>query len=308
MRFARALVASVVLCGAHAAWHGPASAASASSASADAPSAPASSAAGVGSASGGAAPLPLPELAARVSPSVVLLTELDASGKEVGSGTGFFVTADGRIVTNHHVIEGASAMTATLVDGRVVPVTGVITFDAAKDIAVVQAQAGTYPPLTLADSRSLRVGDDVVVVGSPLGLSAALSIGIVSALRDEGLKDPNREEPTIGAWSLQHTAAISPGSSGSPIMNRRGEVVGIVVGRMNGGEGVNFGIRVEVARQLVDATRGAQAKPFAEAPPKHAVLRNLAISAAFFAGIGALWFVIRRLLERRERSRPRGGW
>lgn len=196
-------------------------------------------------------------------------------------------------------------MTATLVDGRVVPLTGVIAFDATKDIAVVQAQAGTYPPLSLGDSRSLRVGDDVVVIGSPLGLSAALSIGIVSALRDEGLKDETREDPTIGAWSLQHTAATSPGSSGSPIMNRRGEVVGIAVGGMPGGEGVNFGIRVEVARQLVESTRGAQAKPFAEAPPKHPVLRNLALSAAFFAGIGAVWFVIHRRVSREENPRPR---
>lgn len=91
-------------------------------------------------------------------------------------------------------------------------------------------------------------------------------------------------------------------------MNRRGEVVGIVVGRMNGGEGVNFGIRVEVARQLVESTRGAETKPFAQAPPKHPVLRNLAISAAFFAGIAGLWFVIQRRMSRLERSRPRGGW
>src|SRR5271156_427070 len=115
--------------------------------------------------------LELPELADRARPSVVLLTVGDSTDDNIGSGTGFFVSKDGRIVTNHHVIEHASKITATLADGRKIEVVGFLADDEKRDIAVLQAPPGEYPSLLLGGGAPLRVGDEVVVIGSPMGLS-----------------------------------------------------------------------------------------------------------------------------------------
>ena len=245
--------------------------------------------------------LDLPELAALAKPSVVLLTVADEGSDKASLGTGFFVSKDGRIVTNHHVIEGATKITASLSDGRTIDVIGVLADDAVRDIAVIQATPGAYAPLTLGTSATLRVGDEVAILGSPLGLSSSLSTGIVSAMRERGPTTPF-DLPTdshFESWGIQVTAAISHGSSGSPIMNRTGEVVAVAVGIHAGGEGLGFGVPVEVAKSLVNALPpNAAPKPFARAS-SHPVLRDLGISAAVFA-VPYLAFVSWRRRERRR--------
>ena len=231
-----------------------------------------------------ASALELPELAALAKPSVVLLTISDAKDAKAALGTGFFVTSGGRIVTNHHVIEGAVKVTATMPDGRLVPVVGILADDPARDIAVLQAAPGEYAPLTLGASTTLRMGDEIAIVGSPLGLSGSLSAGIVSALRESGppstFDEPKDEK--FASWGIQVTAAVSPGSSGSPIMNRKGDVVAVAVGRYAGGEGLNFGVPIEIPESILAALpAGASPRPFSGHVPS-VVARNLEISGAVF--------------------------
>jgi S1-C subfamily serine protease len=251
-------------------------------------------------ASGTARALELPELAARARPSVVLLTVGDAHRDKAGTGTGFFVSKDGRIVTNHHVIDGARKVTATLVDGRTVDIVGLLADDPAGDVAVLQAPAGEYAPLPLGSSSPLRVGDEVVVIGSPLGLSASFSAGVVSALRDRGLLDEQeRRDERLAAWGIQITAAVSPGSSGSPIMNREGEVVGVAVGKV-GGEALNFGVPVEVPKALL-ARLGPGAAPQAFAGgSSRGPFVNLGISALVFGAPYLVYIALKKRAQRRD--------
>jgi S1-C subfamily serine protease len=249
--------------------------------------------------------LELPELAAQARPSVVLLTIGDGH-REIGTGTGFFVSKDGRIVTNHHVIEDAATVTATLADGRKVDVLGILADDEKRDIAVLQAPPGDYPPLALGTAQGLRVGNEVVVIGSPRGLSASLSAGLVSAVREHGLTDQLHHPPDDGetsSWGIQITAAISPGSSGSPVMNRGGDVVAVAVGTVQG-EGLNFSVPVDVAKSML-AGIGPNATPkrFEVAKPV-GIWRNLGISAAVFA-LPYLVYVVAKRVAARRRARER---
>ena len=226
----------------------------------------------------------LPELAAKANPSVVLLTIADAGGHKLGTGTGFFVSAAGRIVTNHHVVAGAGKVTATLSDGRKVEAEGLLASDEDRDLAIIKIPGEGYPALILGESRTLRMGDEIVVIGSPMGLSGTLSTGVVSAIRDEhALPDVKEEDGKFGSWRIQVTAAISPGSSGSPIMSPTGQVVAIAVGQHVGGQGLNFGIPVEEAKALLEKVDlGAKLERFSGAGGMSEVRKNLLISAAFF--------------------------
>jgi S1-C subfamily serine protease len=240
-------------------------------------------------AAGTAGAVDLPELAERTKPSVVHLSLYDGAGHPAGSGSGFFVSNDGKIVTNWHVVDKVARMTATLSDGRVVEIAGLLAKDSANDVAVVAAAPipGGYPPLELGETRTLAPGQEVVVIGSPKGLAGTLSTGIVSALRDGGALDAT-------SWQVQITAPISPGSSGSPVLSRDGRVVGVAVGHLDG-ENLNFCIPIEFARALLGGL-GDHPKVVAlgEAPSNSELFRNLGISAAVFAAVGVVYGVWRR--------------
>jgi S1-C subfamily serine protease len=252
--------------------------------------------------------LELRDLAAQAKPSVVLLTVMDSSGRKIGVGTGFFVSTDGRLVTNYHVIEGGTEVKATLSDGKEVRASGVLASDEAKDIAILQVEGGVMPALPLGDTKSLRAGDEVAVIGSPRGLAGTLSVGIVSAIREDGVGEEAEKElmEQVRAWGIQITAPVSPGSSGSPIMTRDGEVVGVAVGAFNDGQSLNFGIPIEVPKALL-AGLGPNARPapFVKAASKSA-MRNLIISAAVFAALSIAYFVWGRR-ERADRRPPKSG-
>ena len=144
------------------------------------------------------------------------------SVQSASSGSGFIITQDGYIVTNHHVVSGASSVTVTLHDGREYPAT-VVGSDSDYDVAVLKINATDLQPVTLGNSSSVNVGDSVLAIGNPLGeLTFSMSQGIVSCC-DRAINVDGTPFNMI-----QVDASINPGNSGGPLMNLYGEVVGIV--------------------------------------------------------------------------------
>lgn len=182
----------------------------------------------------------LPELVRRIKPSAVAIETFDSKGGKLSRGSGFFIDTD-RIVTNRHVLEGAHRAEIHSSNGTVFPVKGVLAVDAEGDIALLKIDAPSPPirPLPL-DKTSPQEGESVVVIGNPLGLEGSVTNGIVSAVRDI---------PTFGRI-IQITAAISSGSSGSPVVNMQGQVIGIATLQVTGGQSVNFAIPSERISQL----------------------------------------------------------
>jgi tetratricopeptide (TPR) repeat protein len=182
----------------------------------------------------------LPELVRRIKPSAVAIETFDVRGEKLSRGSGFFIDVD-RIVTNRHVIEGAYRAEVHSSTGTSFPVKGVLAVDAEGDIALLRVDVGTHSvrPLTL-DRTSPQEGESVVVIGNPFGLEGSVTNGIVSAVRDI---------PTFGRI-IQITAPISPGSSGSPVVNMQGQVIGVATLQVTSGQSVNFAIPSERISQL----------------------------------------------------------
>lgn len=177
----------------------------------------------------------LPELVRRIKPSAVAIETFDARGEKLARGSGFFVDVD-RVVTNRHVIDGAYRAEVHLNSGHTFPVKSVLAVDAEGDVALlkVDAPANLVRPLSL-DRTSPQEGESVVVIGNPFGLEGSVTNGIVSAVRDI---------PGFGRI-IQITAPISPGSSGSPVVNMQGQVIGVATLQITGGQSVNFAIPSE---------------------------------------------------------------
>ncbi len=169
----------------------------------------------------------------------------DAPGQqdEKGVGSGFVIEADGLIVTNFHVVRGADKLTVTFHDGK--KYSGqVIGKDPGTDLALVKVDAKGLSALKLSDPAKLRVGQYVVAVGSPLGLSQTVTTGILSAInRDIALN------ARVGF--LQTDAPINPGNSGGPLLNLRGEVVGVNSAIAARGQGIGFAIPVDTLKNIL---------------------------------------------------------
>lgn len=167
-----------------------------------------------------------------------------------GLGTGFIVDPAGTIMTNNHVVEGAEEIVVQLSDERRFPAK-IIGRDARTDIAVVRIEgAKDIAAIPLGDSDALEVGDWVVAIGNPFGLSHTVSAGIVSA------KGRGREavplDPTGYYSFLQTDASINPGNSGGPLLNLKGEVVGMNTAVRGGGaQGIGFAIPINMVKQLM---------------------------------------------------------
>ena len=186
----------------------------------------------------------LPELVRRIKPSAVAIETFDSRGEKLSRGSGFFIDVD-RVVTNRHVIDNAFRAEVHSYNGSVYQVKGVIAVDAEGDLALlrVDAPANQVRPLLL-DKTSPQEGESVVVIGNPFGLEGSVTNGIVSAVRDI---------PTFGRI-IQITAPISPGSSGSPVVNMQGQVIGVATLQITGGQSVNFAIPSERISQLQGGT------------------------------------------------------
>src|SRR6266700_8296535 len=186
----------------------------------------------------------LPELVRRIKPSAVAIVTFDNHGESLSRGSGFFIEVD-RVVTNRHVIEGAYRAEVHSSTGNVYPVKGVLAVDAEGDVALLRIEAppNLVRPLSL-ERTSPQEGESIVVIGNPFGLEGSVTNGIVSAVRDI---------PTFGRI-IQITAPISPGSSGSPVVNMRGQVIGVATLQITGGQSINFAIPSERISQLQTGT------------------------------------------------------
>jgi S1-C subfamily serine protease len=188
-----------------------------------------------------------------IQPSLVWIEsdDTDRNGKEhTGLGTGVIIDRAGDILTSLHVVDQATRIRLTFADGtqsRAV----VLSSQPEKDIAVLQAETlpQLFVPATLGNANALQVGDDAYVVGNPFGLYSSMSAGVISGF-DRQFHPPGTNQTIEGM--IQVDAAVNPGNSGGPLLNRRGEVVGIVTGIINPTNesffiGIGFAVPIEVA-------------------------------------------------------------
>ncbi|MES2624314.1 MAG: Do family serine endopeptidase [Pseudomonadota bacterium] len=168
------------------------------------------------------------------------------------TGSGFIISDDGFIVTNHHVIDGAESITVTLNDQRAYKAV-VVGSDERSDLAVLKIEASSLPVVTLGDSSKLKVGEWVLAIGSPFGLQYSVAAGIISYM---GRSLPSQGTNYVSF--IQTDVAINPGHSGGPLFNLAGEVIGInsQIFTSNGGSiGLSFAIPVDVAKNVVAQLR-----------------------------------------------------
>ena len=187
---------------------------------------------------------------AQDSPGVVMITVSLGNSQAIGSG--IVLDTKGDILTNAHVISGARKIEVAFSDGTTVPAT-LVGSNTAADLAVIRVSvaASTLHPLTLGSSASVRVGDSVYAIGSPFGLSGSLSEGIVSNLGQTGAGNLT--------GLIQTDAAINPGNSGGPLVNARGQVIGInnsIESPVNGNVGVGFAIPIDHVKQILPSIDG----------------------------------------------------
>jgi S1-C subfamily serine protease len=168
---------------------------------------------------------------------------------EEGQGSGFVIDKEGHILTNAHVIDNARRLEVTLSNRKKYPAE-VVGVDKSHDIAVIKIKASDLQPAVLGDSRSLQVGQKVYAIGNPFGLSGTMTRGIVSSIRQ--VQEPG------GSYideAIQTDAAINPGNSGGPLLNSRGEVVGIntmILSNVGQSAGIGFAIPINAAKAVIN--------------------------------------------------------
>ncbi|MER3495175.1 MAG: serine protease [Mastigocladus sp. ERB_26_2] len=177
-----------------------------------------------------------------------------------GTGSGFIISGDGRILTNAHVVDGADTVKVTLKDGR--SYNGrVLGKDELTDVAVVKIEANNLPTLAMGNSEQLQPGQLAIAIGNPLGLDNTVTTGIISAT--------GRNGNLIGATDkrvdyIQTDAAINPGNSGGPLLNDRGQVIGMNTAIIQGAQGIGFAIPINTAQRIADQliTTGRAQHPY----------------------------------------------
>jgi S1-C subfamily serine protease len=179
---------------------------------------------------------------AKAAKGAIVTIVMANDDRPIARGTGFLVRADGAILTNYHVIATGNVGVVKFADGTILPVDGVLATDKFRDLAIIKIHGKTFPTLTLGNSDQIQVGEEVVAIGNPLGLELTVSNGILSGIRTDEKED---------AKLLQITAPISHGSSGGPLFNMSGEVVGINALILEGGESLNFAIPINDAQRLL---------------------------------------------------------
>ena len=166
---------------------------------------------------------------------------------ERGTGSGFIISADGRILTNAHVVDGADTVSVILKDGRKYQ-GKVLGKDPVTDVAVVKIEANNLPAVALGNSERLKPGEWAIAIGNPLGLDNTVTTGIISATGRSSSAitgDPDKRVSFI-----QTDAAINPGNSGGPLLNARGEVIGMNTAILQGTQGLGFAIPINTAQRI----------------------------------------------------------
>ncbi len=193
--------------------------------------------------------------------SAVFYIELyDKDGEAVGTGSGFFLTADGRAVTNYHVISKGYTAKATTVDGRVYDISGIYSYNADKDVALIQVAGKDFNYLP-ADSAAPAAGQTVYTIGCPLGLSNSISSGIVS----------NSYRVQDGIDYIQISAPISQGSSGGALIDAAGQVIGVTTGSYVYGENMNLAVPIRYALALSHANLSPISTLYVEPEPEEVI-------------------------------------
>lgn len=201
-----------------------------------------------------------------IEPSVVRIETIGYVSEAQGSG--YVIDESGLVLTNHHVISDARAASVVFSDGYRAPVTGIYIMDKGRDVALIQINAAgrELKALKFADGLP-RKGESVVTLGAPLGLSFTLTQGIISAIRDGKDMDPVEGNALVGQW-LQTTAQLSPGSSGGPLVNRRGEVVGMNAWTHVFANHLSFAISVDDVKYVMAQPRPEKPAPLRPTPPR----------------------------------------
>jgi len=184
----------------------------------------------------GQAPLNSTELARRVSPAVVTITGRTLKGELTASG--FIVNPSGTIVTSFHVICDLQSAKVQIISGDVYDLVSLRAADERRDLAVIQVPGFDLPTVELGNSNEVQVGDPVLLIGSPRGLQGSVTTGVISAVRDlnEGFK------------VFQTDAASNPGNSGGPMVNGKGQAIGVLGFKLKSSEGLNFAIPINYVR------------------------------------------------------------
>ncbi len=233
----------------------------------------------------------IPALVQKAKPAVVEILTFDQQNNLLKTGTGFFISPDGLLLTNYHVISGGSSIMAKTPTGAVYFLKSVLSASKTYDVAKLQFFATDVPYLTLGSSSGAIEGQRVLVIGNPEGLGGTVSDGIISAFRD------NRS-------MIQITASISPGSSGSPVLDEAGNVVGIVTQVFKEGQNLNFAISSESIRDAIAKSAVVTPNPSVSAAtpvPTQIVVAtptpSVATSIQTPTAIGAKWPDGRKLLH-----------
>lgn len=187
----------------------------------------------------------IPTIAKAADGAIVSIILSDKEGRSVAQGSGFLISNDGLVVTNYHVIDEGSSAVVKLPDGAFYVVDGVLAFDKIRDVAVIKAHGKNFRALTLGNSDRVQVGEEVVAIGNPLSLESTVSSGIISGIRTD---------KEMGGKFLQITTPISLGSSGGPLFNMAGDVVGITTLYLKGGNNLNFAIPINDVKGLLSAS------------------------------------------------------
>jgi S1-C subfamily serine protease len=233
----------------------------------------------------------IPALVQRAKPAVVEILTFDQQNNLLKTGTGFFISPDGILLTNYHVISGGSGIIAKTPTGAVYILKSVVSYSEAYDVAELQFLTTDAPYLTLGHSSGAVEGQRVLVIGNPVGLEGTVSDGIISAFRD------NRS-------MIQITAPMSPGSSGSPVLDEAGKVIGIVKQMLKEGQNLNFAISSESIQDAIAKSAVVTPNPSVSAAtpaPTQIVVAtptpSVATSTQRPTAIGAKWPDGRKLLH-----------
>jgi hypothetical protein len=194
-------------------------------------------------------PLGTAQIAELATPSVVVVENYNEDGQKAELGSGYVFSPDGIVMTNYHVVRGAASLAVKIPGREETRVDSLLGYDVAHDVAALKLD-GTFPALATEDADEVKTGARVVAIGAPLGLENTVSEGIVSAVREIN-----------GVHVIQTTASISPGSSGGPLLNEFGKVIGLTTAQMVNGQNLNF---VIAAKHLIDLRNDGHPMTLAE--------------------------------------------